>query len=108
MYISPISFRAAQNPPVKAKKDENITEMLKKEGVELPKLTPFQTGLINAVGWFSICFLFDRLFGKIFKSFKTPLKFSLVINGAVGLISGAMAYIKEKKASVENNKKTGN
>lgn len=108
MHISPISFRAAQNPPVKAKKEESLSEMLKKEGVELPKLTPFQTGLINAVGWFSICFLFDRLFGKIFKSFKTPLKFSLAINGGFGLVSGAMAYVKAKKASVENNKKSGN
>ncbi len=100
MAITPISFTAAQKP-VTAKKDESLSEMLKKEGIELPKLTPVQVGLGNAVFWFGSGLLIDKLFGKMFKSFKTPLKMSLIINGAIGLVGGLMAFVREKKASIE-------
>jgi len=118
MAISPISFMAAPAQTSKAqsvqaqpvvqsadKKGESLTEQLEKEGIKLPKFTPVQSGLINAVSWFGFGFLFDRLFGTIFKSFKTPLKLSLMINGAIGLIAGGMSYIKTKKASLNTDNK---
>ena len=75
----------------------SLREEFKKEGIELPKLTPLQTGAI--VGGFSFLgFLaFDRLLGKLVKSFNYPMKYALIVNGIIGVVSGVQAYLKEKK-----------
>lgn len=103
MQISPVSFMAEQKTSKSDASGNELRKELKDNGIKVPKVTPLQSGAINAVGWFGFGFLLDRLIGKLFKSMKTPLKLSLVINGGIGLIAGSMAYIKEKKNSLEKN-----
>lgn len=103
MQISPVSFMAEQKTSKSDTSGNDFQKELKDNGIKVPKVTPLQSGAINAVGWFGFGFLLDRLLGKLFKSMKTPLKLSLVINGGIGLIAGSMAYIKEKKNSLEKN-----
>ena len=107
MHIAPVSFTSAnanQNKQVK-KEDVDLRAELQKEGITLPTFSPAQTGLINGAGWFTMGFLLDRLLGKMFKSMKTPLKLSLGINAGIGLVAGGMAYINEKKKTMDANKK---
>ena len=75
----------------------SLRDELKKEGVELPLLTPLQAGVL--VGSFSFLgFLaFDRLLGKVIKSFSYPMKYALAVNGIIGIVSGVQAYLREKK-----------
>lgn len=106
--ITPYSFTSAQKtstPAKKEKQDESLTEMLKKEGIELPKLTPAQAGLGNGAFWFLAGFGCDRLLGSIIKSFKTPLKLSLAINSAIALVMGLYTYFKERKAQAADSNK---
>lgn len=86
-----------------AKKEEPITlrEAFAQEGINLPKPTPFQSALLNGFTWALCGFLLDKGLGKMFKAMKTPLKTSLLINGGIGLISGGMTYIRERKAAIE-------
>ena len=86
-----------------AKNEEPITlrEAFAQEGINLPKPTPLQSGLLNGFVWALTGFLLDRGLGKMFKAMKTPLKTALLINGGIGLISGGMTYIRERKAAIE-------
>lgn len=76
----------------------SLRDEFKKNEINIPEPTPLMSGLGSAVAWFGFGFLFDRLLGKISKSLKTPLKLSLGINGAIGLIAGIASYIKAKKS----------
>ena len=104
-----IQAHSMTRPAFKAenKKDEiqSFKDDLKKEGIELPTLTPAQSGLAVGLFWFGAGFGIDRLFGKIVKSFKTPLKLSLGINAALGLAFGLQAYFKEKKNAPKHSDK---
>lgn len=98
--MTKLAFKA-ENKEAENKKDEvqSFKDDLKKEGIELPTLTPAQSGLAVGLFWFGAGFGIDRLVGKIVKSFKTPIKLSLGINAALGLAFGLQAYFKEKKNS---------
>lgn len=105
MQISPVSFMAS---PKVNKQDATIQEFkneLEKNGVNIPKITPLQNGMINAGVWFGFGFLADRLMGKMFKSLKTPLKTSLLINGMIGLIAGGLTYVKASKENLSIQQK---
>ena len=107
MQMSPVSFRSNLNFTSKksnidtkttsGNEFENLKNELKKEGIEIPKFTPVQSGLIAGGSWFTIGFLIDRLLGLFSKSLKTPIKLSLAINGAIGLAGGISSYFKAKK-----------
>lgn len=101
MTITPITFRSqtpVQTQGKAKKKEESIEEILKKEGVELPKLTPAQKGIGNGIFWAGGGFVFDRLLNLLpGKIFKTPIKQSLIINGAIGLAMGTYSFFKAKK-----------
>ena len=60
-------------------------------------LTPVQKACVSGVTWFGMGFLFDKFLGVCSKNLKTPMKLSLGINGAIGLISGIVTYYKAKK-----------
>ena len=98
MAISPVTFSAvspAQPQGKPEKKEESIEEILKKEGIELPKLTPAQKGIGNGIFWAGGGFrLLNLLPGEVFK---TPVKQSLLINGAIGLVMGTYSFFKAKK-----------
>ena len=101
MPITPVTFKAAQTAqPINTtkKKEESLEEILKKEGIELPKLTPAQKGVSNGLFWAVGGFAFDRLLNKLpGEIFETPLKQSLLINGAIGLTMGVYSFFKAKK-----------
>lgn len=101
MSITPVSFKAApaaQSLQTPQKKEESLEEILKKEGVEIPKLTPAQKGLANGLFWAGGGFVFDRLLNLLPGNFfKTPLKQAVLINGAIGLVMGAYSFFKAKK-----------
>ena len=107
MHITPVSFTSANaNKNKQIKKDDiDLRSELEKEGITLPTFTPAQTGLINGAGWFTVGFLLALLFGRVYKSMKTPLKLSLGINAGIGLVAGGMAYINEKRKAMDVNKK---
>lgn len=101
MPITPVTFRATQTAqPLQTpqKKEESLEEILKKEGVEIPKLTPAQKGLANGLFWAGGGFVFDRLLNLLPGNFfKTPLKQAVLINGAIGLVMGVYSFFKAKK-----------
>lgn len=101
MAISPVTFSAvspAQPQGKPEKKEESIEEILKKEGIELPKLTPAQKGIGNGIFWAGGGFALDRLLNLLpGEVFKTPVKQSLLINGAIGLVMGTYSFFKAKK-----------
>ncbi len=68
-----------------------------KEGIELPKPTPLQAGLLNGAIWFGAGLGIERLTSTMFKSMKSSLKVSLIMNAAVGLFAGVSAYLGTKK-----------
>ena len=93
----PPTFKGESNKP----EQTSLRDEFAKEGIELPKLTPLQTGL--AIGGISFLgFLaFDRLLGKAIKAFQYPMKYALVVNGIIGAVNGIQAYLKEKKNSAK-------
>lgn len=101
MSVSSIAFgnnpvsnktQATQKKPT----PPTLREELAKEGINLPKLTPMQSAIANSAMYFGSGFLIDRGLGLMVKNFKTPLKLSLALNGAVGLVAGVVTYIREK------------
>lgn len=112
MNVSRIAFTSTQinqssqtNPPKNSNSKSQsepptLREAFAQEGINIPKLTPLQSALVNGGFWALGGFLFDRGLGKMSKVMKTPLKLSLIINGCIGLVSGGMTYIKERKAAL--------
>ena len=76
------------------KDDEELQKVLDK----LPKLSPVQLGIGDALLWFGIGLGTDRLLGKMFKFFKTPMKTALITNGILGTAMGIYTYFKAKNA----------
>ena len=101
MSISAVNFgnnpvNTTQNKKQKKPEPPTLREELAKEGINLPKLTPAQSAVVNGATWFLPGLLIDRGLGLIMKNFKTPLKVSLAINGAIGLVAGIATYIQAK------------
>lgn len=101
MSISAINFgnnpvNTTQNKKQKKPEPPTLREELAKEGINLPKLTPAQSAVANGAMYFGSGFLIDRGLGLMMKNFKTPLKLSLAINGAIGLVAGIATYINAK------------
>ena len=101
MSISAVNFgnnpvNTVQNKTQKKPEPPTLREELAKEGINLPKLTPAQSAVISGATWFLPGLLIDRGMGLMMKNFKTPLKLSLAINGAIGLIAGISTYVKAK------------
>lgn len=88
------------NVASQSKKTEtgSLKDEFKKQGIDIPEVSPLMSGVGTAVLWFGIGFLFDKLLGKMSKNLKTPMKTSLAINGAIGLVAGIVSYIKAKEA----------
>lgn len=95
-YSAPV-FTANSQTQIETQKnkhnDENVDKFVKK----IENMPPYAIGLLNAVAWFGLGFGTDRLIGKLFKSLKTDMKFSLILNGALGVIMGAVAFYKANK-----------
>lgn len=88
------------NVPSQSEKQEagSLRDEFKKQGIDIPKVSPLMSGVGTAALWFGVGMLFDRLLGKMSKNLKTPMKISLAINGAIGVVAGIVSYIKAKKA----------
>lgn len=64
---------------------------------KIEKMPPAAVGLSSAVLWFGVGMGLDKLIGMVFKSMKSTLKTSLIMNGIFGAVMGGMAYWRAKK-----------
>ena len=60
-------------------------------------MPPAAVGLSSAVLWFGVGMGLDKLIGMVFKSMKSSLKTSLIMNGIFGAVMGGMSYWRAKK-----------
>lgn len=99
---NPIKTNKSSTPPNK----ENFKDLLAKEGIQLPELSPAEKAVGNGLLWAVFGLATDRLFNLMpFNMFKTSAKQSLIINSGIGLVAGVFTYFRAKKAtSNENNR----
>ncbi len=64
---------------------------------KIEKMPPAAVGLSSAVLWFGVGMGLDKLIGMVFKSMKSSLKTSLIMNGIFGAVMGGMSYWRAKK-----------
>lgn len=64
---------------------------------KIENLSPAAVGLGSAVLWFGVGIGLDRLIGMAFKSMKSSMKTSLIVNGVFGAVMGVASYFKAKK-----------
>ncbi len=95
-YSAPV-FRAKPQTQSETQTNKTNNENVDKFVKKIENMPPYAAGLLNAITWFGLGFGTDRLIGKLFKSLKTDLKFSLILNGALGVIMGIVAFYKANK-----------
>ena len=62
----------------------------------IENMPPVAVGLSSAMVWFGVGFIFDRLLGCIFKSMKSSMKSSMILNSVFGVAMGVVAYMRAK------------
>ncbi len=96
----PTPIQNQTNTTTKSKKSDDLQTLrdeFAKEGINIPKLTPIQSGIFSGTLWFGTSLLTDKLLGKICNKFKSDTKTSLIIASGLGIVSGVLSYIKAKK-----------
>ncbi len=86
------AFGNGETKPTQPKKQSSADKFIQK----IENLTPAQSALGSAVLWFGMGFGIDRLLGMAFKSLKSSMKTSLIVNTVFGAVMGAMTYYNEK------------
>lgn len=101
MNISPITFKGDTKPVnnnTQQPKKEPLPEkkFFKELGIKEPPAIAI--GLLSASVWFGIGTLMDKGVSKIWKGYKYNAKTSMMINGVLGLVMGAMDYFRARKS----------
>ena len=91
--IYPVTFKANTPNNFSTKKDQNTMAGLKTAPV--PKINPVKASLNTTAVWFGFGVVLDRVVTFAGKFLKTsPLKTSLITNGAIATGAGIFTYFK--------------
>lgn len=96
----PTPIQNQTNTTTNSKKNDDrqtLRDEFAKEGINIPKLTPIQSGLVSGFLWFGTGILTDKLLGKVSNKFKIDTKISIIVASCFGVVSGVLSYIKAKK-----------